>query len=361
MKCISNFIEVFNGVLAQNQLKNDNLNINEIVEQAEIFFEEHPTTFDVDEEKIKLIGWPDLVYIDLIHRECDKVKEKPEKLFDITNLIIKLDKIQFLKNNNTEHTRHFKRNKNQGKSNILSANFTPDYTSPVTTSFIRRSGYKKINIKLLIGSGSMRSYIFKNFAKANKIPISNLPSPINIKLPNDKNINITQSTKQVTLSCMNHAESFEFCIANLHLQGISGILGRDWLSDKYLFHSTDMTETLISDNEPKEGNDSIEDICATILPKNKDEFDNNQSIIKKFYADFSSVFEEKEANKIPHHRPYDISIDVIPGGQLYYGSIYSLTNEEINSYPIPRINGLMNSFKDSKIFTRLDLKSAYNL
>ena len=32
-----------------------------------------------------------------------------------------------------------------------------------------------------------------------------------------------------------------------------------------------------------------------------------------------------------------------------------------NSYPIPRISDLIESFKDSKIFTRLDLRSAYNL
>ena len=32
-----------------------------------------------------------------------------------------------------------------------------------------------------------------------------------------------------------------------------------------------------------------------------------------------------------------------------------------NSYPLPRINDLMEVFKGSKIFTRLDLRSAYNL
>jgi len=32
-----------------------------------------------------------------------------------------------------------------------------------------------------------------------------------------------------------------------------------------------------------------------------------------------------------------------------------------NSYPIPRLSDLMESFKGAKIFTRLDLRSAYNL
>jgi len=108
-----------------------------------------------------------------------------------------------------------------------------------------------------------------------------------------------------------------------------------------------------------------------------------------------------------------MSIDLIPGGQLFFGPIYSLTVPEMkalkeyiqenlrkkfirkskspagapvifvlkrdgtlrlcvdyrrlnaitirNSYPIPRINDLMESFKGAMIFTRLDLRSAYNL
>jgi len=67
----------------------------------------------------------------------------------------------------------------------------------------------------------------KNFAKTNKIHFANLPSPLNIKLPNDKNMNINQVTKRLVLSFMDNTEMFEFCIANLQLNVVSGILGRD--------------------------------------------------------------------------------------------------------------------------------------
>jgi len=40
------------------------------------------------------------------------------------------------------------------------------------------------------------------------------------------------------------------------------------------------------------------------------------------------VFETKEADKLPPHRVYDISIDLVLGTQLYFGPIYSLTVEE---------------------------------
>jgi len=108
-----------------------------------------------------------------------------------------------------------------------------------------------------------------------------------------------------------------------------------------------------------------------------------------------------------------MKIDLIPGSQLYYGPIYSLTNVEMkalkeyitknikkgfirkstspagapilfvkkhdgslrlcvdyrrlnainirNSYPIARINDLIESFQGAVVFTRFDLRSAYNL
>jgi len=125
------------------------------------------------------------------------------------------------------------------------------------------------------------------------------------------------------------------------------------------------------------------------------------------------VFEKKEEDKLSPHCKYDFSIDIISGGQLYYGPIYSLTVEEMkalkeylkenlrkgfirksrtpagnpvlfvrkhdgslrlcvdyrrlnsitirNSYPIPRLADLIESFQGATIFTRLDLRSAYNL
>jgi len=127
--------------------------------------------------------------------------------------------------------------------------------------------------------------------------------------------------------------------------------------------------------------------------------------------DLLTVFEEKQANTLPPYRQYELKIDIIPGGQLYFGHIYSLTVTElkalkdyikenlkgfirkskspsgspvifvkkhdslrlcvdyrklnaitiINSYPIPRLQNLIESFKSAVIFTQLDLRSTYNI
>ena len=428
----------------------------------------------------KRIGWNDGVYIDLIRRglleevqkEFDKA-ERPSNLFEATNLIITLDKKCYLETNlkskdkspkDTYHKRKFSeskrseyRNKNYQKykkskiDNLLSANFTPNKKNMMTSTFLFVVNNDKIKIKLLIDSGSSRSFICQNFVKINKIPYSGLPSPVNIQLPNGKSMNIKYVTKPLKLSFMDHHETFEFNIASLQLQGITGILGRDWLNkhkpyinfekntiyflekycakhcdsakgNKFIFHSKDFTasmvpdDTIVYDNLLNEENDV--DLCAALqeipIERTKEQsIETKKEIVEKYYFNLKKTFEKKEADKLPPHRNYDMSIDLIPGSQLYYGPIYSLSitemkalkeyiNENLNkgfirksnspagapvlfvrkhdgtlrlcvdyrklnsitirnSYPIPRINDLIESFQGAVIFTRLDLRSAYNL
>ena len=131
------------------------------------------------------------------------------------------------------------------------------------------------------------------------------------------------------------------------------------------------------------------------------------------YLKYSEVFNEKNCNILPPHREYDCEIRLKDNSSLFYGPLYSLNEverEELkkylkenmekgfirkstypagapilfvkkkdwslrlcvdyrklnnitirNSYPLPLISDLLDRVKESKIFTRLDLKSAYNL
>ncbi len=140
---------------------------------------------------------------------------------------------------------------------------------------------------------------------------------------------------------------------------------------------------------------------------------NTKISVPQIYLDFVEVFSEKAANELPPHRPYDCRIDLKPDSSLPYGPIYSLTVEETqalkeyikenlkknfirksispagapilfvrkkdgtlrmcidyrklnditirNSYPLPLINDLLEKVRGAKFFTKLDLRSAYNL
>ena len=131
------------------------------------------------------------------------------------------------------------------------------------------------------------------------------------------------------------------------------------------------------------------------------------------YRDIATVFSKKEADKLPPHRPVDCKIVLQKGATLHYGPIYPISEEESkvlkeyieenlkkgfirpsespagypvlfqlkkdgtlrlcvdykklnevtirNSYPIPLISEIIEKVKDAKYFTKLDLRSAYNL
>lgn len=131
------------------------------------------------------------------------------------------------------------------------------------------------------------------------------------------------------------------------------------------------------------------------------------------YSSYADVFEEKNADILPEHRPYDIGIDLKPGATVPWGPIYNLSEPELaelrkyldenlakgfirpskssggapilfvkkkngslrlcvdyrglnnvtikNRYPLPLISEIIRCVKGKKFFTRIDLKGAYNL
>jgi len=131
-------------------------------------------------------------------------------------------------------------------------------------------------------------------------------------------------------------------------------------------------------------------------------------------SEFNDVFNEKEAEKLPPHRSYDCQINLVDNAKLYYGPNYSLTDEEStvlerylaqnlkkgfirkshspagapvlfvpkknskelrlcqdyrelnkitirDSYPLPLIQDIFEHLGKARIFSKLDLRSAYNL
>jgi len=144
-----------------------------------------------------------------------------------------------------------------------------------------------------------------------------------------------------------------------------------------------------------------------------DEELSNEEIIKKYYNEFLEVFNEKVANVLPEHRPYDCKIELEPDASLHKGYIYPVNPKEEealkefirdnlakgfirksvsparhpvlfvpkktgglrlcndyrplnkvtkrNAFPLPLINQVLEAISGMSFFTKLDLKSAYNL
>ena len=128
--------------------------------------------------------------------------------------------------------------------------------------------------------------------------------------------------------------------------------------------------------------------------------------------DLSDVFSPKKANRLPPHRPYDYEIKLLPGKDLPFGPLYSMSREELKTlrewllenlqkgfirpssssvaspvlfvkksdgslrlcidfrainnisvkdrYPLPLVKETLNNLKGMKYFSKIDIISAFN-
>jgi hypothetical protein len=135
--------------------------------------------------------------------------------------------------------------------------------------------------------------------------------------------------------------------------------------------------------------------------------------LPKKYKDFANVFEKNKADQLPEHCPYDCPINLEEGHSPPFGLFYGLSEPELqalhdyftenlakgfvqhskspagapilfvkkkdgslrlcvdyhglnkitkkNRYPLPLISSLLDQLRTGKIFTKLDLRGAYNL
>ena len=235
--------------------------------------------------------------------------------------------------------------------------------------------------------------------------------------------NVTTQTKQINLQINNHYEKITLDITKLGKYPI--ILGIPWLKQHNpLIHWNDHQLELTSDycqricNNPDSASEvynknNLDLSCHTKIEEIQNNPNEEPIELPIEYINFKDVFDKKASDTLPLHRSYDHQIPLLPDTQPPFGPIYSLSELELsalrdylkenlekefirpstsptgapiifvkkkdgslrlcvdyrglnkitikNRYPLPLINELLDRLCTAKIFSKIDLRGAYNL
>ncbi|KAI2664083.1 Transposon Tf2-6 polyprotein [Labeo rohita] len=270
-----------------------------------------------------------------------------------------------------------------------------------------------LELTAMIDSGAALNIIDRTIVEKYQIPTQTCTPPIKIKAINDTLIGegITHQTRTLTLKVgLLHQESITFYIVDSPKH--DAVLGFPWLSthdpDISWYHgeltrwSKFCHENCFHVKPQLLGTTSIESPASTNTVK-----------IPSCYNDLSDVFSKVKATQLPPHRPWDCAIDLLPNAMPPKSKVYPLSRTETQAmedyitealdsgfirpstspaaagfffvekkdgglrpcidyrglnnvtvkfhYPLPLVPPALEQLREATIYTKLDLRSAYNL
>uniref|UniRef100_A0A8C5Q7V2 ribonuclease H n=1 Tax=Leptobrachium leishanense TaxID=445787 RepID=A0A8C5Q7V2_9ANUR len=275
------------------------------------------------------------------------------------------------------------------------------------------SGKKSITVEAMIDSGASNCFIDTALVSKFSIPVLNKDVPVHIQVVDGSSLGAGPVTKEtIPLSSTlgpSHRELLSYDVITSPVFPI--ILGLPWLrrhdpiirwsSGQLLFPSLHCRKVCLRE---------VTTTLCSILDLHKTP---SNVTLPQVYQSFKDVFDERGVDALPPHRPYDCPIDLLPGAPIPYGRLYPLSEPELvilkeyidenlakgfirpstspagagiffvakkdgglrpcvdyralnhitvkNRYPLPLISELMDRLKTATIFSKLDLKGAYNL
>ncbi len=325
---------------------------------------------------------------------------------------------------------------------ILSSEPSRCFNVPLKIDFHPHS----IRVKALLDSGASACFIDRDFVKRHNLPIVRKKYPVAVEVIDGRPLisgDVTHETKPLDIILEGHRSTIVFNIisspSNPLVLGLSWLEminpDIDWKKRKITYrtivsHISSRHPRNIPNPSPyqvqgskvkvplmvgarafiraaKKG--SMFAIYATPISQPVQE----PTKLPAKYEEYRDVFEKKNADTLPQHRPYDCGIELQEGAQPPFGPIYGLSQNELaalrdyldenlaknfirhskspagapilfvkkkdgslrmcvdyrglnkvtikNRYPLPLISGLLDQLGQARIYTKIDLRGAYNL
>lgn len=264
----------------------------------------------------------------------------------------------------------------------------------------------------LIDSGSALNLIHQDLVTTFNIPVLQCDPPIKVNAVNNKPIGsgITQQTQPMKMQVgLFHRETITFYVIDSPCHEI--ILGYPWLSvhDPVISWQSGEIKHWSQFCFSKCLNNVISKPCLTTSIESPE---CKPVTIPSHYQDLQEVFSKTKATQLPPHRPWDCAIDLLPNAMPPKSKVYPLSRPESQAmeayieealssgfirpstspaaagfffmekdgglrpcidyrglnnvtvkfrYPLPLVPAALEQLREAKIYTKLDLRSAYNL
>uniref|UniRef100_A0A8C5M7Z7 Gypsy retrotransposon integrase-like protein 1 n=1 Tax=Leptobrachium leishanense TaxID=445787 RepID=A0A8C5M7Z7_9ANUR len=272
-----------------------------------------------------------------------------------------------------------------------------------------------VSVSAMVDSGASSCFMDFTLATSLGIPYVNKKSPLSIQCVDGSPLTsgpVVLETIPLLVRIGNeHKEFLQFDLVTSPLfpviLGISWLRTHDpvisWTSGTFSFTSKHCVKFCLRPSVTR-------GCISSILDK---EIKSSDVSLPQEYAEFSDVFNKKGVECLPPHRKYDCPIELLPGANIPFGHIYPLAEPVLhvlkeyirenlekgfirrsaspagagiffvekkdsglrpcvdyrelnkitikNKYPLPLIPGLLEQLKNAIVFTKLDLRGAYNL
>jgi len=304
-----------------------------------------------------------------------------------------------------------------------SASLSNQFILPLTLHVSDKSSTREHHFRALIDSGASANFIHQDLASKWELPLSALPSPIPLRVIDGRPVSSGEMTHEtVPLRCTMgaHQEYLSFLVTALGPHDV--VLGLPWLrlhqptfqwaTDTLRFDSqyclgrcldtpafTHSTDTIGDEGEPR--------VAATIDQKDP------THLVPRQYHDFLDVFSKARADTLPPHREFDHRIPLLPDSKPPTSRVYNMSALELkalkehidenlakgfivpsqspasssvlfvkkkdgslrlcvdyrklnamtirNKCPLPLIPELLDRLQGARVFSKIDLRNAYNL
>ena len=283
---------------------------------------------------------------------------------------------------------------------------------PLTHASLR-SPEVSLELDVFVDSGADENFLDRELAKQLQLIPEPLPVPREANALDGRLLcHVTHRTPALSLTISgNHAEMISFLL--IDSPQVPLVLGLPWLKrhNPHIDWSTGLilgwSEFCLSS--------CLVSASVSCCPQNSDSSPDfpDLSEVPPVYLDLKEVFNKSRATSLPPHRPYDCTIDLLPGASLPKGRLYSLSAPETeamnkyiqgslatgiirpsssptgsgfffvskkdkslrpcidyrglnnvmvkNRYPLPLISSAFELLKGASIFSKLDLRNAYHL